>query len=87
MITGNISQRLTNGTEKFLPLGQKEIQTVEAGEYSYIDDANDVMCRMEVRQVEKTKVTVDTTMLFTLFKETQIPHTKTSFMQLLNLQD
>lgn len=64
MVTGSISLRLTNGTEKFLPLGQKEIQTVKAGEYSYVDDGNDVICRMEVRQVEKTKITVDTTDAF-----------------------
>ena len=27
-----------------------------AHEYSYCDDANEVLCRLEIRQVEKTKV-------------------------------
>ncbi len=63
-IEGNVSLRLTDGTEKFLPLGKSEYETVPAGEYSYIDDGNEVICRLEYRQVEKTKVTLDTTDCF-----------------------
>lgn len=63
-VTGNIHLRLTDGSETFLPLGQTEIQNVDAGEYCYVDDANDVICRLETRQVEKTKVTADTKNVF-----------------------
>lgn len=56
-IDGNVILRLTTGDEGFHPLGAEEPKAVAPGEYSYVDDSNDVICRMEVRQVEKTKVT------------------------------
>jgi len=59
-ITGNVSLRLTNGDENFLPIGYSKPKPISKGEYSYIDDNNDILCRMEVRQVEKTKVTEET---------------------------
>lgn len=63
-IKGNVHLRLTNGSENFWPLGQPKSQAVGAGEYCYIDDNNDVICRLETRQVEKTKVTLDTKTCF-----------------------
>lgn len=63
-IDGNVSLRLTNGQENFWPLGEAAPKPVKAGEYAYIDDANDVICHLEVKQVEKTKVTLDTTRCF-----------------------
>ena len=59
-IDGNITLKITNGTEKFLPLGKTESEIVPSGEYSYVDDSNEVICRLEYRQVEKTKVTLNT---------------------------
>lgn len=55
-VTGNIHLRLTDGTENFMPLGAGEAKQVRAGEYGYVDDGNDILCRLEVRQVEKSKV-------------------------------
>lgn len=55
-IDGNVKLRLTNGDEYFLPIGYEKPKVVSQGEYAYIDDANHILCRMEVRQVEKTKV-------------------------------
>jgi len=63
-IIGNISLRLTTGTENFLPLGSKELVIVPSGEYAYIDDGNNIICRMEVLQVEPTKITTETTDVF-----------------------
>ncbi|MEO0035339.1 MAG: hypothetical protein RLZZ501_1362 [Pseudomonadota bacterium] len=63
-IEGDVSLRLTTGTERFQPVGALQPEPVRAGEYAYIDDANEVLCRLEVRQVEKTKVTAATTDLF-----------------------
>ncbi len=63
-INGNVALRLTNGSEKFLPLGSKDFVPVPAGEYSYIDDGNNIICRMEVLQVESTKITLDTKDVF-----------------------
>jgi DNA/RNA-binding domain of Phe-tRNA-synthetase-like protein len=59
-ISGDVHLRLTNGNENFWPLGLDKPKPVGVGEYGYIDDSNDVICRLEVRQVEKTKVTAVT---------------------------
>lgn len=60
-IAGNVHLRTTTGGERFVPLGTAEPKPVRPGGYAYVDDANDVICLLEVKQVEKTKVTVDTT--------------------------
>ena len=53
---GDITLRITDGTEKFIPLGQSEPVPVNPGEYCYCDDSNEVLCRLEIRQVNKTAV-------------------------------
>lgn len=55
-IEGNFTLRFTDGSERFQPIGQPAPIAVNAGEYSYCDDSNEVLCRLEIRQVEKTKV-------------------------------
>lgn len=59
-ISGNVTLKITNGTEVFLPLGQDEPKPINSGEYSFVDDNNDVICWLDIRQVDKTKVTSDT---------------------------
>ncbi len=59
-IDGNVHLGITTGQEGFWPIGNHEPDSVKPGEYAYIDDANDIICRLEVRQVEKTKITPDT---------------------------
>jgi DNA/RNA-binding domain of Phe-tRNA-synthetase-like protein len=63
-IAGDVCLRLTDGSEGFHPLGAAAPEPVFPGEYAYCDAANDVLCRMEVLQVEKTKVTEATTAAF-----------------------
>ena len=63
-IGGNIHLRLTTGEERFWPLGSGALKPVGSGEYAYIDDQNNILCRLEVRQGEKTKITLDTTECF-----------------------
>lgn len=55
-VSGNVTLRFSNGTERFVPLGQTEPIPVNPHEYSYIDDSNEVLCRLEIRQVQKTLV-------------------------------
>ncbi|MEE8792579.1 MAG: phenylalanine--tRNA ligase beta subunit-related protein [Erysipelotrichaceae bacterium] len=55
-VDGNVTLRFTDGTERFVPIGQSEPLPVKPHEYCYCDDANEVLCRLEIRQVEKTKV-------------------------------
>ena len=59
-IEGNVTLRFTDGTERFVPLGQSEPKAVNPGEYCYCDDSNEVLCRLEIRQVEKTCIRPDT---------------------------
>ena len=59
-VDGNVTLRFTDGTERFQPIGQADPYYLNPGEYAYCDDSNEVLCRLEVRQVEKTKVTEDT---------------------------
>ncbi|MBR5340923.1 MAG: hypothetical protein IK151_03245 [Erysipelotrichaceae bacterium] len=63
-VDGNVTLRFTNGTELFIPIGQEEPIPVNAHEYSYCDDANEILCRMEIRQVEKTKVNASSRNIF-----------------------
>lgn len=55
-VDGDVTLRFTDGTEKFIPLGQSEPVAIAPHEYSYCDDANEVLCRLEIRQVNKTAV-------------------------------
>ena len=55
-VDGNVTLRFTDGTEKYVPLGQEEPVPVNPHEYCYCDDSNEVLCRLEIRQVNKTKV-------------------------------
>lgn len=63
-VEGNVTLRFTNGSEKFQPIGQAKPGLSNPHEYSYCDDANEVLCRLEVRQVEKTKVTENARNIF-----------------------
>ena len=60
-ITGNVQLCLTDGSETFWPMSSDKPKVVSPGEYAYIDDAHNVLCRLEVRQCEGTKIALDTT--------------------------
>lgn len=55
-VEGDVTLRFTDGSERFVPTGQMEPIPVAPHEYCYCDDANEVLCRLEIRQVEKTRV-------------------------------
>jgi DNA/RNA-binding domain of Phe-tRNA-synthetase-like protein len=59
-IDGAVDLRLTTGEERFVPLGRQDPKPVRAGEYAYVDEAGDVLCRLEVRQGDKTKMRPET---------------------------
>jgi DNA/RNA-binding domain of Phe-tRNA-synthetase-like protein len=63
-VQGGVTLQLTDGGERFVPLGQAEPEPIQAGEYGYVDDSGEVLCRLEHRQCEKTKVTPATTACF-----------------------
>ncbi|MCL6559549.1 MAG: hypothetical protein K6U74_12275 [Firmicutes bacterium] len=55
-LNGNVTLRMTTGEEYFLPLGSSGAEKIHAGEYCYVDDGNEVVCRLECRQSNKTKI-------------------------------
>jgi DNA/RNA-binding domain of Phe-tRNA-synthetase-like protein len=59
-INGNVRLCFTNGDELFIPLGKNKQLSVNSGEYCYIDDDNEILCRLDCRQCDKTKTTINT---------------------------
>ena len=58
-VAGSVQLRITTGAEVFQPLGAVEPRPVRPGAYAYIDD-EEVICLLEVKQVEKTRLSLDT---------------------------
>jgi DNA/RNA-binding domain of Phe-tRNA-synthetase-like protein len=56
-ISPPVSLRLLTGQESFTPLGETALAAVFSGEYGYVDAANRLLCRLDVRQAEFSKVT------------------------------
>jgi DNA/RNA-binding domain of Phe-tRNA-synthetase-like protein len=63
-VVGAITLQLTSGGERFVPLGAVDPEAIQPGEYCYLDDSGEVLCRLEHRQCERTKVTPATTSCF-----------------------
>jgi len=87
-IDGDVNLRMTIGNERFVPLGQTEPKSVRENIYSYIDDSNEIICLLEVRQVEKTKVTEKTKDCFFIVQgnsSTSIEYIRTATSELISL--
>jgi DNA/RNA-binding domain of Phe-tRNA-synthetase-like protein len=67
-IEGNVTLKFTTGKESFLPLGSRTSVKVLPNEYGYIDDKDNLICRLEVLQVEPTKITKDTRDIFLIIE-------------------
>jgi DNA/RNA-binding domain of Phe-tRNA-synthetase-like protein len=52
-----VTLRLLTGRETFTPLGSETAVAVIPGEYAYVDDADRVLCRLDLFQAEFSKVT------------------------------
>ena len=63
-VDGDVYLRFHNGDEIYNPLGDMSSSKVKLSEYSYIDSSNEILCRLEVRQVKKTMVKENTTDVF-----------------------
>ena len=55
-IPGAVELKITRGDERFVPLGRSKLEAIPAGEYAYVDGDGEVLCRLECRQSEKTKI-------------------------------
>ena len=73
-IYGNVRLCFAEGNESFVPMGSKKQKTVGKRQYCYIDDSNEVICWLDCRQCEKTKISPHTkNCLFILQGHTDIP--------------
>ncbi|HTU19357.1 MAG TPA: phenylalanine--tRNA ligase beta subunit-related protein [Gemmataceae bacterium] len=52
-----VSLRLLTGQESFTPLGESAPSAVAPGEYGYVDAESRLLCRLDVRQADFSKVT------------------------------
>lgn len=88
-IAGRVELRRVTGSEQFVPLGASEPKRVRPGEYAYVDGVNDVLCRLEVQQAEKTKITPGTTRCLVIvqanaaFPPNALPHGAEQLIDLL----
>lgn len=58
-ITGEITFKVTDGSEKYTPLLENKPFTVSVGEYACMDKEK-ILCRMDIKQCDETKITKDT---------------------------
>jgi len=58
-IQGDVTFRLTNGSEKYTPLGENKPIKVSIGEYACMDEEK-ILCRMDIKQCNETKITKET---------------------------
>ncbi len=58
-IKGNITFRLTDGHEKYTPLGEEAPIQVSPGEYACCDSEK-ILCRLDVKQCQETRITKET---------------------------
>ncbi|EFK96768.1 Methionyl-tRNA synthetase [sediment metagenome] len=62
-VQGDVIFRVTEGTEDWIPLGQDKHAKVPKGEYACMDQAK-VLCRMDIKQSDLTKITEKTKDVF-----------------------
>src|SRR3989344_5849238 len=87
-VHGNITLRLTDGSENFVPLGYTEPEKAFPQEYAYVDDENNIVCRLEVLQVEPTKITLESKDIFFIIQgnsQTPIDYIETATKNLVDL--
>lgn len=58
-IKGNVVFGITDGTERYTPLGRTKPEAVKKGEYACMDSEK-ILCRMDIKQCEETKITKKT---------------------------
>ena len=60
-IEGRVLLTRAAGGESLAPLGGGPSQVLEAGEYCYTDESGDILCRLDYKQAEKSRLTRATT--------------------------
>ena len=86
-LDGDVTLKLADGSERFVPLGTSDPEPIHPGEYVYADDSNEVICRLEHRQCEKTKVTAATTACFYIIQGSRATSDQVVRAALARLED
>ncbi len=71
LLGGGVELRFSRGDELFIPLGATEPEMIQSGEYGYFDASGEMICRLEHKQCEKTKVSAGTTDCFFVIQGNQ----------------
>jgi DNA/RNA-binding domain of Phe-tRNA-synthetase-like protein len=58
-IKGDVTFKITDGSERYTPLGETQPITVLTGEYACRDDEK-ILCRMDIKQCQETRITKGT---------------------------
>ena len=75
-----VELKIFTGNETFLPLGSAKHQSVQFGEFGYVDANNRVLCRLDSRQADFSKITEDTTGALLIIEAT-VDHDKNQLEQ------
>lgn len=67
-IVEDVSLKFTMGDEKFIALGSDQAVPVSSGEYCYFDASGDIICRLDCKQCNKTKITNKTKSCLVVFQ-------------------
>lgn len=60
-VHGNVRLSLTTGSERYVPVLGQPPKPVHPGEYAYLDEADEIISRMDTRQAAATRPDLDTT--------------------------
>ena len=60
-VDGDITLCLARGDEPFTPLGSHHREAVLAGEFCYVDNGGEMLCRLDYKQCDKSKIRLETT--------------------------
>ena len=82
-LNGSITLRMTDGSEHFMTLGKDRAESIPAGEYGYVEEGGEVLCRLECRQAERTKLTLESRNCFYMIQG----HAHTSHAYIMDAVD
>lgn len=60
-VNGDVEIKVTDGNERFTPLFGETWDTVPEGKYAAVDESGEILCWMELKQSDMTKVEADKT--------------------------
>ena len=68
-----VQLRILKGDEAFVPLGSRKPEPFGRGEFGYVDAENRLICRLDVRQADFSKITPETGNVLLIVGATQAP--------------